>query len=112
MNSKSQMRKEEKYGKKARKALNEAIENEDPQLNDLAILEDSLDYVLPAGFIYIIIKTEFSNQIYTADLENEDAIVKVAKLASELGTVTKPMDTNLPGATENSVTVGSKESET
>lgn len=44
MNSKSQMRKEEKYGKKARKALNEAIENEDPQLNDLAIDMFAMNY--------------------------------------------------------------------
>ena len=44
MNSKSQMRKEEKYGIKARKALNEAIENEDPQLNDLAIDMFAMNY--------------------------------------------------------------------
>jgi hypothetical protein len=84
------------------------------EVKDIALLEDMLDYVLPAGFNYSIIITSIEGQTVGAEAVSVDTIVTSPKYTStQLGTVTPglvTLETNelnnaTKGITDNTVIV-------
>lgn len=84
------------------------------EVKDIALLEDMLDYVLPAGFNYSIVITSIEGQTVGAEAVSVDTIVTSPKYTStQLGTVTPglvTLETNelnnaTKGITDNTVIV-------
>ena len=87
-------------------------------INDIILVEDILDYILPAGFIYSINQNTVIRNYYEINLTNEDVVNKVEASNEDIGTITKinseddltenPVELkhSKNGSTYNSIVVG------
>lgn len=81
------------------------------ELEDIALLEDLLDYVLPVGYVYSIVVAEISRAEYGGvDATTADAVDYAKKADAELGHVYDPTEGDgIAYATEMSTVYSSKE---